>query len=95
MRIVDRDGNPIEASKELAGEVREYPEPDDPPEKIVHRGWRSNSKNRTYHRADPDQPKKPACKAKNWSDGSWSRRSSHGIVGNYPACPECFPEVEE
>lgn len=92
VKFVDRDGNPIEISRDRAGEVRQYPEPldDVPDEVLITRSYLSGSSGRYYHRPDPEDPSRPDCQLANRESASWSTWSSHAVPGNFPACPYCF-----
>ena len=92
MKFVDRDGEPIEITGDQAGEVRTYPVPDEVPDRVVMtRAYLTGSSGRFYHRPDPDDPSRPACKrAGAREDASWNNWPSHGVPGNFPPCSRCF-----
>lgn len=94
MRMVDRDGRPIEVSDERAGDVRQFPVPEDVPDEVLmtKSSSRSGDGDRFYHRPDPENPDRPDCQVAGREEARWRTRSTHGITGNYPACPYCWPE---
>lgn len=91
MNIVDRDGQPLETDPDRAGVVREYPVPDDLPERVVmRRAHMSGNRHRIYHLPADDDPEIPACRSACRSNANWYNWPIHGVPGNFPPCTQCF-----
>lgn len=94
-QMVDRDGNPIEISHDLAGDVKQFPIPEGVPDRLIMKPARlGSSEDRRYHRPDADDPEVPGCSEGNRQRVTWRAVPSHAIPGNYPACEWCFPAVD-